>query len=350
MKKAYVIIGVVLLVLGVVLSISTTTVADTFGPEDTTLTMNQPLDYHGIPVKKGTDIVVSFESKKPGGQVYAILLPEEKFNSLVKNVQEQPLTQYMLAAALKAKLAETGATDTPAIEGSQGKLEWTATDDGTYFAVFITPSAIVHKSLDSTITKEESYLYNRLDLRAGSVLGSDFRCLDADDQVRAVLMSEDAFNRFQNGETIPQAELLGDTTGNSGQLNWFSPTTGTFYLMLKPTEGNWPVPLKLNLDVTYVLEGSEWPLPLTYTMEGWRPGPWYLGLLPIAAGVAVLILGFRKPRAPPAPAPSATPAPQVATHDAVRPAKPSPVRFCVHCGASNPAGMKFCSKCGQKQE
>jgi hypothetical protein len=67
-KKAYAIVGVVLLILGVVLSISTMTIADTFGPEDTTLTIDQPLDYHGVPVEKGTTIVVNFESKKPGGR------------------------------------------------------------------------------------------------------------------------------------------------------------------------------------------------------------------------------------------------------------------------------------------
>ena len=34
------------------------------------------------PVKKGTTIIVDFRSQKPGGQVSAILLPEDKFAEL----------------------------------------------------------------------------------------------------------------------------------------------------------------------------------------------------------------------------------------------------------------------------
>jgi len=154
-KKAYAIIGVVLLVLGVVLSISTMTVADTFGPEDTTLTIDQPLDYHGVPVEKGTTIVVNFESKKPGGQVYTVLLSEEQFNLLASVLEKQPMAKYMIAAALKSALGETEETNLVAIEGEEGKLEWTATEDGTYFAVFTTPAKVVHKSLDSTLEKKD---------------------------------------------------------------------------------------------------------------------------------------------------------------------------------------------------
>lgn len=350
MKKVYAIIGVVLLILGVVLSVSTLTVADTFGPEDTTLTIDQPLDYHGVPVEKGTTIVVNFESKKPGGQVYAVLLSEERFNLLTSVLEKQPMAKYMIAAALKSTLGETEETNLVAMEGEQGELEWTATEDGTYFAVFTTPTTVVHKSLDSTLEKKDGYLYNKLGLRAGSVFGSDYQCLDADDEVRAILMSEDAFSRFQRGETVPSAELLGDTVGNSGAVNWFSPTDGTYYLVLIPTGGYWPIPLKLNLDTTFVLEGSEWPLPLTYTIEGRKPGPWYLGLIPIVAGVAVLILGFRKAGAPAAPAPVPPPSPPAATYAPSEPAAPGPVRFCIHCGASNPVESKFCKKCGLKQE
>ena len=155
MKKVYAIIGVVLLILGVVLSVSTLTVADTFGPEDTTLTIDQPLDYHGVPVEKGTTIVVNFESKKPGGQVYTVLLSEERFNLLTNALEKQPMAKYMLAAALKSTLGETEETNLVATEGEQGELEWTATEDGTYFAVFTTPTTVVHKSLDSTLEKKD---------------------------------------------------------------------------------------------------------------------------------------------------------------------------------------------------
>lgn len=351
MKKAYAIIGVVLLILGVVLSVSTLTVADTFGPEDTTLTVDQPLDYHGVPVEKGTTIVVNFESKKPGGKVYTVLLPEEKFNEVMSLLEKQSYGKYMLGIALKKALGETKEANLyPATESEQGQLEWEATSDGTYFVLFMTPSKVLHESFDDTITKDGGYGYRKLELRAGSVFGSDFQCLDADDEVRAVLMSENAFNRFQTGETIPKAELLGDTVGNSGAVNWFSPRDGTYYLVLIPTGGHWPISLKLNLDTTFVLEGSEWPLPLTYTIEGRKPGPWYLGLIPIVAGVAVLMLGFRKAGAPVAPAPVAPPSPPAATYAPSVPAAPGPVRFCIHCGASNPVESKFCKKCGQKQE
>ena len=350
MKKVYAIVGVVLLILGVVLSVSTLTVADTFGPEDTTLTIDQPLDYHGVPVEKGTTIVVNFESKKPGGQVYTVLLSEEKFNLLTNALEKQPMAKYMLAAALKSTLGEAEGAGLVATEGEQGELEWTATEDGTYFAVFMTPSKIVHTSLDGTIANADSYLYKKLELRAGSVFGSDFQCLDADDSVRAILMSENAFNRLQAGETIPKSELLGDTIGNSGVVDWFSPSDGTYYLVLLPAGGYWPIPVKINIDVTYMLEGSEWPLPLSYTMEGRKPGPWYLGVIPIVAGIAVLMLGFRKAGAAKALAPTTAPTPTAATYAPAGPATPGPLRFCIHCGAPNPVESKFCKKCGQKQE
>ncbi|GEM_PF-5273240 len=351
MKKAYAIIGIVLLILGIIVSASTLTVADTFGPEDTTLSVDQPLDYHGVPVEKGTTIVVSFESKKPGGKVSVVLLPEEKFDEIMSLLETQPYGKYMLGNALKKVLGETGeASLYPMTESGQGELELEATADGTYFAVFTTPGTIVHNSYDSTIEEKDGYMYKKVDLRVGSVFGSDFQCLDADDQVRAVLMSEGSFGRFQKGETIPQSELLADAVGNSGAVNWFSPSDGTYYLVFIPTGGYWPIPIKINTDATYVLEGSEWLLPLTYKMEGRKPGPWYLGLIPIVVGVAVLILGFRKPGAPAVPTLTAPPSAPATTYAPSVPAAPGPVRFCIHCGAPNPAESKFCKKCGQKQE
>jgi len=350
-KKAYAIIGIVLLVLGVVLSVSTLTVADTFGPEDTTLTMDQPFDYHGVPVEKGTTIVVNFESKKPGAKVYAILFPEADFNKVMSVVEKDPYAKYLLGAGFKKGLGESeGGSLYPALESEKGELEWEARADGTYYAVFVTPTDVVEESFDDTITKDGGYGYRKLELRAGSYSGSTFQCLDADDAVRAVLMSENAFKRFQGGETIPKAEFLGDTVGKSGAVNWFSPAGGTYYLVLIPTAGTWPVPVRLDFDTSFVLEGSEWPLPLTYTMEGRKPGPWYLGLIPIVAGVAVLILGFRKPGAPAVPTLTTPPSAPAAPYAPSVPAAPGPVRFCIHCGAPNPVESKFCKKCGQKQE
>ena len=65
MKRSYALVGIALLIVGLLVAITFSTIAETFGPEKITLTFDQPLDYHGVPVKKGTEIVVEFQYRTP---------------------------------------------------------------------------------------------------------------------------------------------------------------------------------------------------------------------------------------------------------------------------------------------
>jgi hypothetical protein len=349
-RRAYVLIGVGLIVVGFILSASAITVSDTFGPETTTLTKDTPWDYHGVPVNKGTTIIVNFRSQKPGGQVSAILLPEDKFGELQDLVKTNPLTLYAFPASLAAPEASGAQGILAKAQGEQGKLQWTATEDGTYFALYMTPTEMETKQENRTITEQTGYVYYWTDLRVGSVFSAAFECRDADDQIRAFLLTSDQFDRFQGGETIPKDQLLADTAGHSGIVTWVSPSDGRYYLVVKPVAGHWPVPYQFSMSAARLLAGSEWPLSLTYTMEGEREGPWYLGVIVIIVGVAVLALGFRR-KAVSAAAPTA-PAYAPSTPTTAVPQRPTPspaAQFCVHCGAEIAPSAKFCRKCGKAQ-
>jgi len=336
MKRSYALVGIALLIVGLLVAITFSTIAETFGPQEITLTFDQPLDYHGVPVKKGTEIVVEFKNERQGSEVSAILIPEENFNAFTAKVKESPLSAYVFAPA-----AEQAKNKLAYDQSAQGKLDWTATEDGTYFVIFSTPAKLVTKNFDQTITRSDGYSYSRLSLKVGSVVSADFECADADDEVRAILISAADYDRFQAGETVPANQLLADASGRSGSFLWISPTDGDYYLLIKPTAGQWPVPISVSLETSFVQAGSEWPLTLTYSMEGRQAGPWYIGASIVIVGAAVLVLGFMKKQKSLPPAPWAQPAPQPAALAR---------KFCANCGSEATAGTAYCVKCGGKIE
>lgn len=335
MKRSYALAGIALLVIGLMVAMTFSTVAETFGPEKTILTFDQPFDYHGVPVKKGTEIVVNFNTERQGSEVSAILVPEENFNEATAKMKDSPWLAYVFSAA-----AEQATYKLDYAQRSQGKLSWTATEDGTYFVIFSTPAKMVTKPFEQTITKDVGYSYSKLSLKAGSIVGVGFKCGDDDDAVRAVLMSAANYDRFQAGETTPSDQLLADAVGNSGSLLWVSPTDGDYYLIIKPTAGHWPVPISVSLDTSFIQEGSEWPLTLTYTMEGIHSGPGYIGLPILVAGIVVLTLGFMKK--PKALQPTLQP-----TQPAPQPSIPSS-KFCANCGIEAKPDTTYCVNCGTR--
>lgn len=341
MRKVFVLAGVSLLIVGLLVSMIFATVADTFGPEKTTLTFDQPFDYHGAPVEKGTEIVVTFKTEKLGSEVAALLLPETNFNTLATTIKDTPITAYLLTIA-----AEKAENKLAYVQGSEGKLDWTATEAGTYFVVLMTPTKLVSKTFNPSITADNGFEYYKLVLKAGSVVSAHFQCTETDDKVRSIIITETDFGKFQAGDTIPASSLLADSVGNSGSVLWLAPKDGTYYLLIKPTAGTWPVPITVNLDTSFVQAGSEWPLSMTYTIEGYHPGPWYYGLPLLAVGVAVIVLGVRKGavKAPPA----LTYPPTAPPITAPQPATPT-AGFCVYCGAEIKTGAKFCKNCGKPQ-
>lgn len=340
MKRSYALVGIALLIVGLLVAITFSTIAETFGPEKITLTFDQPLDYHGVPVKKGTEIVVNFNTERQGSEVSAILVPEENFNEAAAKIKDSPWLAYVVSAA-----AEQATGKLAYAQSAQGKLDWTVTEDGTYFVIFSTPVKIVTKPFEQTITEDVGYSYSKLSLKAGSFVTADFKCEDADDAIRAFLMSAANYDRYQAGETIPSDQLLADEKGSSGSLLWVSPTDGDYYLIIQPTAGFWPIPISVSLETSFIQEGSEWPLTLTYTMEGIHSGPGYIGLPILVAGIAVLALGFMKKPKPLLPVPSAQPAPQPAPQPATLARE-----FCASCGSEATPGTTYCMKCGGKIE
>ena len=64
----------------------------------------------------------------------AILVPEENFNEAAAKIKDSPWLAYVLSAA-----AEQATGKLAYAQSAQGKLDWTATEDGTYFVIFSTP-------------------------------------------------------------------------------------------------------------------------------------------------------------------------------------------------------------------
>ena len=323
--------GVALVAVGLVVAGLLLTVSDYVAPTKVTLTAEKPYAWHMVPLKQGTTLIVEFQSSKAGGQVDTIVVGESTFKRAEAG---ENVTDYLAKA-----------------QAAQGRLEWICKQDGNYYAVFMTPRKVVSKDFEQTITEQSRHGYTVLELKVGSVVRAEYKCKDPDDQVRAVLINEDWFNMFQQGTSVPKPNLLADATGNNGRLDWNCPIAGKYYLLVVPTAGKWPVPYALKITVTYVLEGSEWPLAFSYTMEGRRSEPWYIGAIVAAAGAAVILLGLRTgaAKAPPSPA-TATTQPRPTVTEPRPPIPSPPSAFCISCGAQIPADSEFCPKCGGKQE
>ena len=346
MKKVYALTGVALLIIGLLLAIGWMPESKEFvPPKEETLAIKEEglwwMVTGHMTVDEDTTVVVKFESLKPGAQVLALLVSEESYQRIIKTSEAQGV-EALTAIEPSDYLAKSYAGD--------GELKWTSTQDGSYWVIFTLLWSIDKEDAELAITQNPGYAAKAFQMREGSLFGAEFECRDPDDQLAALLVNEYWSNQIQKGVTPPADAAVAAAMGNTGKLVGVVPETGTYYLYLAPSAGHYPVPATIKTAIASLPEGSELPVPFTYSVEASAEGPWYLGVIIIIVGGAVMFLGLRKPRVqaavPPAPAYMPPPAP---TYAPPAPTVALPAKFCIHCGAPNPPDSKFCKTCGQKQ-
>ena len=347
MKKVYVLVGVVLVIVGLLFAIAWMPDSKEFlPPTEATLTIKDAPRWWMVvghmTVDEDTTVVVKFKSLNPGAQVLTLLVSEESYQRIIKASETQGI-EALTAIEPSDYLAKSSAED--------GELKWTSTQDGSYWVIFTLLWSMDTEDAELTITQNPGYAAKDFQMREGSLFGAEFECRDPDDQLAAILVNEYWSNQIQEGVTPPADKVVATAKGNTGKVLGVVPETGTYYLYLAPSAGHYPVPATIKTKIASVPEGSELPVSFTYSVEGSTGGPWYVGVIITIVGVAVMILGFRKPPVqvgpPSAPAYAPSPAP---TYTPQAPTVAAPTKFCTNCGAPNPADSRFCKACGQRQD
>jgi hypothetical protein len=377
LKKAYLIIGVVLIVLGLLLAIGWAPASKEFVHEakvkvdlsvfrepgdDRPLTERLPM-YSGTMtnVKEGTVIVLKFKSLQEGSALVVIIYSKEQSDEVTKIVEEaqkqikrvsdpedypEPFETVEKFSSGKLSKEYYSAF----VTGEEGELKWTCPKDGDYIFMISLPVKFNMGAYDVTLTKEKPNMYAWFAMEKGSNAAVSFACAESNDQLHVGLVDEQWGKTFAGGGSVPGDKVLVSKAATADTFTYRSPEAGTYYVLVEPEAGSYPV--KFSIAVLYMSppEGTTLPLEFTYSVEGQDPGgPWYLGVIIMLVGVVVMVLAFRKPAVPQAP-PAAPPTALPAYAPPVPPsAAPPAVRYCTSCGAQNPADSKFCKTCGQPQ-
>jgi len=136
---------------------------------------------------------------------------------------------------------------------------------------------------DLSIEKKDGYYTLSNFLRAGEDFTAEFICHQATGRLRVVLISEDWYAKWREGQDVPIEQLLGDASGAFGRITWKVRNSGVYYLVLVPAS-----------------DTASWPLGVSVRLESKGGGEIerLVGTALFLVGLAVLILGLAK-KAPP---------------------------------------------------
>jgi len=354
LKKVYVLTGAVLLIIGLLLAIAWMPSSREFLPQkEKTLYAGEDQKektlYAGEDLKvAGEDITatVKYESKQDGGQVVALVFSEEQYKQLGEALETKKTEETMrVLEILFSDKGQVGRDYTAKSSGEKGELKWTSTEDATYVLRLYPPYSLDYRELKGLkIQKDPGFTWEEYKMQKGSTIVTSFVCVNAArDRLQAVITDQYGADMFQQGKGVPRDRVLVSAEGTEGVLTFLAPESGTYYLIMFPTAGYWPILYDFEDIVLSLPEGTELPMTIAYSVEASDPGgPWYVGVIVTIVGVALIVVGFRKPPVQAAPPTAPAYAPPTPTVQA-------PTKFCIHCGAPNPADSKFCKTCGQKQ-
>lgn len=147
----------------------------------------------------------------------------------------------------------------------------------------LTGSTYEVKVQDLSIEKKDGYYALSNFLRAGEDFTAEFISHQATGRLRVVLISEEWYGRWREGEDVPLEQLLGDVSGAFGRIAWKVRSSGVYYLVLVPAA-----------------DTSSWPFGVSVRLEskGGGEAERLMGTVLLLIGLAVLIFGLIK-KAPP---------------------------------------------------